>query len=252
MAKSGGLGDRLLVAGYDLSGDIGSLDSAHGGPAAMDVTDITQSAISRLGGLRDGGMEFTSYFDPAANASHARFSSLPRTDVIATYLRGTTLGNTAASCSAKQISYDGTRGADGSFTFKVQAQANGYGLEWGTQLTAGLRTDTGATNGTSVDFGTGSTLFGAQAYIQITAFSGTDATLLIQTSTDNGAGDAFAEPGSGFSHVVVGGSVPYAVRISSGVTTIERYVRVATVTTGGFSSLIFSVMVVRNDTSVVF
>jgi hypothetical protein len=33
---------------------------------------------------------------------------------------------------------------------------------------------------------------------------------------------------------------------------IERYVRVATVTTGGFSNLIFSVAVQRNDTLTVF
>ena len=38
MAKQGGLGDRLFVGGYNLSGDIGSVQRIAGGPAALDVT----------------------------------------------------------------------------------------------------------------------------------------------------------------------------------------------------------------------
>jgi hypothetical protein len=150
MAKQTGLGDNCYVAGYDLSGDIGSLGRIGGGPAALEATGINKSAFERLFGLRTGSIEFNSYFNPSTNASHDTLSNLPTSDVIVTYCRGTTLGNPSACLVGKQINYDGTRGADGSFTFAVNALSNGYGIEWGRQLTAGKRTDTAATNGSAV------------------------------------------------------------------------------------------------------
>jgi hypothetical protein len=52
-------------------------------------------------------------------------------------------------------------------------------------LTAAPRTDTTATNGTSYDFGTGSTAFGLQAYLQVLSFTGTSCTIKLQESSDN-------------------------------------------------------------------
>ena len=123
------------------------------------------------------------------------------TDVTVTYCRGTSIGDHAACLVSKQINYDGTRGQDGSFTFGVQAQANGFGLEWGNLLTAGKRTDTSATNGTGFDT-TASASFGWQAYLQVFAFTGTDVTVKIQDSADNAtfadlSGAAFASVASG-------------------------------------------------------
>lgn len=112
-------------------------------------------------------MEFTSYFNPASGEIHSRLKTLPYTDVHLYYARGTTLGNPAACMVAKQINYDGTRGDDGDFKFAVQAQANGFGLEWGQQLTAGRRTDTGATSGTGVEVGMSS-----EDYVQLPGTSG--------------------------------------------------------------------------------
>lgn len=248
MAKQSGLGDNFYLHGYDLSGDINSLGTISGGNSPIDVTGINKSAYERIGGRRDGNIEFTSYFNPAADQAHPRLSSLPSTDVHLYYARGTTLGNPAACLVAKQINYDGTRGDDGDFKFGVQAQANGFGLEWGRQMTAGKRTDTTATNGSSVDFGTGSTTFGLQAYLQVFSFTGTSVTVTIQESSDDGSGDAFAN--------VTGGSFTAATgvtaeRIATSATqTVERYLRV--VTTGTFSNAVFAVMVVRNDTATVF
>jgi hypothetical protein len=250
MAKQAGLGDNLYVAGYDLSGDVGSLGNIAGGPAALDVTAIDKSAMERIGGVRDGRIEFSAFFNDAAGRAHPRLSSLPTANVIVTYYRGTTLGNPAAALVAKQINYDGNRGDDGSLTFAVEALGNGYGLEWGQSLTAGKRTDTGATNGTGVDFGTGSTNFGLQAYLQVFAFTGTDVTIKLQESSDNGA-DAYADvTGGGFTQVTSG---PTSERIATANNlTVERFLRAVTVTTGGFSSLTFAVVAVRNDTAVAF
>jgi hypothetical protein len=249
VAKQSGLGDNCFVAGYDLSGDVGSLSKIGGGPKPLVVTAINKSAFERIGGIRDGGLEYMAFFNDATGQAHPRLSTLPRTDQIVTYCRGTTLGNPAAACVAKQLNYDGTRGADGSFTFTVQALANAYGLEWGRQLTAGKRTDTAATNGTPVDF-TASSAFGLQAYLHVTSFVGTDATIKIQESSDNGA-DAYADvTGGGFTQVTSG---PTSQRIAtSAVLSVERYLRVVTTTSAGFTSLVFSVTVMRNLTATAF
>lgn len=242
--KSSGLGDGLHIAGFNASGDIQQLGAVGGGPALLDVTGIDKSAHERIGGLRDGRIEMTTFFnsDPVNGATHEKLSALPRTDVILTYCRGTTLGGAAASLVAKQIGYDPTRGTDGSLTFGVAAQANGYGIEWGQQLTAGVRTDTAATNGTAIDT-TASASFGAQAYLQVFSFTGTDATITIQDSADN---TTFANvTGLSFTQVT---AAPASQRIAtSNTATIRRYVRVVTTTTGGFTSLAFAVNFVKNQ-----
>jgi hypothetical protein len=247
VAKTGGLGDAFFIAGYDMSGDIGSI-SLSGGPATLDVTGIDKSAHERIGGLRTGSMSWKAFFNPALAGTHDKLAALPTSDVICTYARGTTLGNPSACQVSKQINYDGTRGDSGEFTFAVEAQCNGFGLEWGLQLTAGKRTDTTATNGTSVDFGTGSTAFGLQAYLHVFSFTGTSVTVKLQESSDNGAGDAFTDvTGGGFTAATGVTSQRIATSASQ---TVERYLRV--VTTGTFSSAVFAVTVVRNDTAVSF
>lgn len=247
MAKQSGLGDNLFVHGYNLSGDIQSLGEIGGGPALLDVTSIVKSAMERIGGLRDGRMNATSFFNPATDQAHDRFSTLPYTDVILTYCRGTTLGNPAASLNAKQANYDMTRANDGALTAAVNGEGQGYGLEWGKQLTAGQRTDTTATNGTGVDF-SASTSFGLQAYLHVFAFTGTSVTVKLQESSDNGAGDAWADV-TGGAFAAASGITAERIQTARNLT-VERYLRV--VTTGTFSNAVFAVMVNKNDTSTVF
>lgn len=250
MGKQTGLACGLLVAGYVLSNDIGAVSDLGGGPTPLAVTGIDKSAFERIGGVRDGRMNLNAFFNDAAGQAHPRLSTLPTADVILTFLFGSTLGNPAAALNAKQSNYDGTRGTDGALTFDVQALGNAYGLEWGKQLTAGVRTDTGATNGTGVDFGTGSTTFGLQAYLQVTAFTGTDATIKLQESSDNGSGDAFTDvTGGGFTTVT--GITSQRIATSTALT-VERYLRAVTTTSGGFSSLSFNLVVNRNDTATSF
>ncbi|MFJ4682058.1 hypothetical protein [Streptomyces sp. NPDC088789] len=244
MAKTSGLGDNLHIAGFNASGDIQALGAIGGGPALLNFTGIDKGAYERKGGLRDGRFEMTTFFnpDPLNGATHETLSALPRTNVILTYCRGTILGNPAASLVSKQIGYDPSRGDDGMLTFAVSAQANGYGIEWGRQLTGGVRTDTAATNGTGIDT-TASAAFGGQAYLQVFEFTGTDATVTIQDSADN---VTFADvTGLKFSQITAG---PTSERIAIGNTaTIRRYVRAATVTTGGFGLLSFAVNFIKNE-----
>ncbi len=252
MAKQSGLGDQLYVGGNDLSGDTGSVGAVGGGASALDVTGINKSAFERIGGKRDGRIEFSSWFNPAAGQAHPVLSALPTTDVLVSYLHGTTLGGPAASVLGKQVGYDPTRGGDGALTIAVQAVANGSGLEWGRTLTAGKRTDSGATNGATLDFGAtiGQTLFGAQAYLHVFAFTGTDATIVIQDSTS----DFSAVTLLTFTEVATLGGANKAERIetASRTETVDRYVRVATTTSAGFSDLVFTVQIVKNETATVF
>jgi hypothetical protein len=181
--KQSGLGDQFAFGGYLIGGDVQALTIAS--PIAMlDVTDITQSAHQRLPGLRDGSIEITTYLDPAAGAAHAALSPLTRSDVIETYFRGQGLGNPACCLQALQLDYDPTRGNDGSLTQKVTSQGDGYGMEWGLQVTPGFRTDTAATNGTSLN-NSASTAWGGQAYLQAVALTGTNVTVTVQHAPDN-------------------------------------------------------------------
>lgn len=242
MAKQSGLGDNLYISGYDLSGDTGSLSSIGGGPAVLDVTGIDKSGMERIGGVRDGRIEFTSWFNPSAGQEHVVLSTLPTADRLVTYMRGTTLGNPAAALMAKQINYDPTRGQDGSLSEGVSTLANGFGLEWGINLTAGKLQHTSATAGTSVDNGAASA-FGLQAYLHVFSFTGTSCTVALQESSDDAVGDAFADVTAGvFTAATAIGSERI---VTAGDAAIERYLRINT--TGTFSECTFAVVVVRNN-----
>ncbi len=252
MAKSTGLGDNFFVGGYDLSGDTASLSNIGGGPEALEVTGIDKSAVERIGGLRTGGMSWSSWFNKDAKQQHVALSPLPTTDVQVMYFRGTTLGNAAAACVAKQINYDPTRGADGSLTFDVDVESNGFGLEWGTMVTPGIETDTAAADGTGVENAAqASTNFGLQAYLQTFDFTGTDVTVKLQESSDDGA-DAYADiTGGGFTQITSGDQHTERLATATNLT-VEQFVRAITITTGGFSAFEFAVMFVRNEAVPVF
>lgn len=298
--KGSGLGDDLWFGGYHIGGDTQAYNIASP-TGVQDVTDITQSAHSRLLLTRDGSIDWTSYFDKAAGAAHAALSPQGAADDIITVLcGGHAIGGEAACLNAKQLNYDPSRSATGELTIKVQGQGNGFGLEWCKQLTAGLRTDTTGTNGATFDtaggattpavpattvaaanpsstlatvvvtggtvtnvavngvsVGTGDgtytvppggtialtysvaptwtwtwqTLFGAQAYLQATALTGSTATVTVQHSPDNATWTTLAT----FAAVT---SAPQAQRVTvSNTTTVQRYLRA--ITTGTFTGFAF-------------
>jgi hypothetical protein len=247
MPKVSGLGDNFYLDGYDLSGDTSALGSLATPINPIEVTGIDKSAIERLAGLRDGNMEWVSYFNPAALQAHAALSPLPTTDRIASYFHNPAIGSPAFSMIGKQVGYDPTRADDGALTFAVTASSNAYAAEWGQQLTAGKVVITGAGAQASIDgnnYGTsGTTNFGLQAYLHVFAFTGTSATVTIQSSTDDGAGDAFTNVTGAAFTAATGRTFE---RIQTGRTqAVERYLRASVA--GTFSSFTFAVMVVRNS-----
>jgi hypothetical protein len=314
MAKASGLGDNFYIGGYDLSGDVASIDKISGPTALLEATTIKQLAEARLPGKRDGVMQFTTLFNntgttntpavpattvnqtnvnawpvfvtitggtitsvkvngvqvgttagtyavPAGQpisityssaptwawsgvlAEHNALSSLPRTDEIATYLRGTAQGNVAASCKGLQLNYDPTRDNTGQLTMQVEVDADGFGVEWGYQLTPGLRADTAATVGAAYDdtTGSGGTAFGAQAYLNLVALVGTNVDVSITHSTTSGGTYTSLMDFGSLSAI---GSARQSV---SNITTVNEFLKV--VTTGTFTYAQFAVVFVRNKTA---
>ena len=145
MTIQSGIGDRFYVAGYDLSGDVASIDTLSTPVALLDRTNITQAAMDRMTGLRDASFSFTTYFDAEEDGAHDVLSALPTTDVMALYTRGLGIGVPGLIVpTAKQIGYDPTRGQDGSLTMSVQvnakrfAGAGDYPARWGEMITNGV------------------------------------------------------------------------------------------------------------------
>lgn len=243
MAKSNGLGDQLFVDGNDLSGDIGVITRIASPQGVLEVPGINATAMERLYSHHDGVIEFNSFFNDAAAHEHLILRGKSAgVDRQAVYFRGSAIGNVGAALVCKQINYDPNRGADGSLISAIQCLGNLYGLDWGYQLTAGKRTDTTATNGSSLDNAAASAT-GLVAYSQVFSVTGTSVTVKIQESSDNGGGDAFGDIVS-FA-AVAGAAVGFERKALAALTTaVERYLRV--VTTGTFSNAVFAVLVSRS------
>lgn len=246
MPKQSGLRSNIYVDGYDVSGDYQAINQMNGGPAVIVTTGIDKEAPERIGGKRDGNLNATTHFNPDTGRSHPVLKAMPLTDRVISYFH--LQSGETFSLVAKQGNYDPTLAADGALTCAVNAMANGYGTEWGNALTDGPVTHTAADEEASVDFAA-ATSFGAQAWLHKFAFSGTDVTVKIQDSADN---SSWADLTAGaFTQITT--TTPSAQRIQTARNaTVRRYLRVVTVTTGGFSSLTFAVTVTKNKTEVLF
>lgn len=248
MAKQGGMGDHFYVDEFDLSGDVGSLGNAGGGPNLSEVTAIDKSAVERIGLLLDGRLSFQSWFNPTATVgaegSHAVLKTRPTADRIVTYTIGAAIGAPAASLVSKQTNYDGTRGADASYSHSVDAQANAFSLEWGIQQTAGKQSITVATNNASIDNGA-ATAFGAASYVHLISFTGTDIFIGYDHSTDNAVGDPFAAIEAGALEAAFTAVGKQRLDTTS-TATIKRYTRLYA--SGTFTQATFVVNFVRYET----
>ncbi|HEX4713780.1 MAG TPA: hypothetical protein VH164_02520, partial [Ktedonobacteraceae bacterium] len=81
MAKQSGLGDNFYVGGYDLSGDVASIDKISAPIGMIEATAVKQVAEARLYGQRDATMQFTSYFE---NTGTTNTPSVPASTTPAT------------------------------------------------------------------------------------------------------------------------------------------------------------------------
>jgi len=231
VAKQSGIGQRLYAHGYDLSGDVGAINTFRMGQAALDVTAIDKDAYERIHGLGDGELTFATWFNTSALQEHAALSTLPTTDRLCMWLTGTTRGDAALCITGKQVNYDWTRGADGALAGSVQVIASaGYPPEPARLLTERI-THASATNVAGIDGGA-SSASGGVGYLQHFSASSGTVGYIIQDSADNVS----------FATILTFTSVatpwaPTAQRVEiSG--TVRRYVRAST--TGTFSNASFA------------
>lgn len=245
MGKETGLGNQLYLDGYDLSGDTNAISKISKAINLLEMTGIDKSAVERKAGQLDGGIDWVSFWNPT-NAHTALDDITTKADRVASFFHRSALAVPACSIVCKQTDYAPNRANDGALLADVSTVANSFWLDWGLACTAGKRTDTAATNGTGVDFTNwgGGNSFGLQAYLQVFSFTGTSCTVKLQGSSDDGAGDAYAD--------ITGGAFTAATgRTSQRIETsrtqaIENWVRV--VTTGTFSECTFAVHVTANAT----
>lgn len=247
MAKRSGMGNFLVVDTFDASGDINSLPRISGSMTTQDVPNITQEGQARIGLLHDGAIDWMAYWNPgvAANDAHNIYSTLPTVDRGLTFGISKTLGASAASMVGKQINYDGSRGADGSFTFSLNALANGYGLQWGELVTSGILSLAASDEEPSIDNGA-SSAHGAQLYLNVLSFTGTSVFIGMDHSTDNAGADPFAAIASGALESEVTAAGTFRKATAAG-TTIKRYVRLYA--SGTFSEVTFVANFVRNESA---
>lgn len=247
MAIRTGIGWKLYIHGYDVSGDVGAIDSMTMGTATQDITNLTSGAMARLALLKDAEVSFTVFFNDTALAQFAALSTLPRTDVLAYVCAGTTAGDPVFAISAKQVNYDWTRNADGSLVGKVQLiGAAALPLEVGKLLTAtGRVTHASATDATGIDGAAQSTV-GAVGFLQhFSAASGTvEYDLEDSADSTNGVDGSWANL-LAFADVATP-YTPIGQRVAVNGT-VERWTRAST--NGTFTTAVFSMAIRRRATN---
>lgn len=243
--KQTGIGDRLLVAGYDISGDVGAVSRIGSSSEVLDVTAISAAARERVYGIADGEISFSAFWNAAPAGEHQVLRAKGAGRIV-TYLRGTGLGAPAACMDAAQVSYDLTREAGGALTASIQCLARERAIDWGVQLTPGGRTDASAASGAGVDNGQ-STATGWAAYLHVLALGSGAPTVVIEQSDDGGGSDPWAAlPGATFTGLAAGNA--YLLRSASLTAPVKRWLRV--VSSGTFSGLTYVVAFSRSPVEV--
>ena len=183
MAKKSGLAQQLFQGIYDLSGDVSAISSWSTPVGVLDITGINKSANERIQGVVSGNLSYNVFFNDAAGAAHLA-SRGPPTSTVLTWAMGATVGDVAGMVVGLATSYDGTRAADGMITFDIEQLSNSTPPVWGVMLTPGLKTDTSAANGATLDQGAQTTA-GAEAILHVTSFTGERYVRVISAGTFN-------------------------------------------------------------------
>lgn len=242
MAKQSALGANLFLGVYDLSGDVGAIQSISSPRGVFGVTGINASAEERILGRRDGNLAFSGFWNTTSGQIFDALSAMPSTDVLATVAIPASgafaVGDVGCAINGKQINFDPTFGEDGSLAVTTEIKANGSALEWGRLLTAGKATiGTGTVNQTGIDHGAQTTT-GWAAYLHVISLaSGTMGVKLADSTDDNTYNDL---TGGAFTSVTGATSQRIAGSVSA---TVERYVRLTT--TGTHGAAVMAVLFVR-------
>lgn len=251
MAKISGLSTRIFTQGFDLSGDVSAIQTIEASQQPLEVPTLDSQAMKRIGGVLDGKISASAWFDPGtlpldafpptADSEHAPYAwtaaaSLPSTDRLVMVPLGVAIGDSVAMLNAKQATFNVARAPGSAISATADFQANDYGLEWGVMLTAGKQTDASAANSTSIDGLAASASLGASAQCQVFSVATGTVVPVAQDSADDAAFAAIT--GLTFTGVATAGA-PTAERLETSATLqIRRYRRCAS--TGTFTNAVIA------------
>ena len=240
MAKKTGLAQKFYVHGYDLSGDVGAINTCRTGVALLDTTAIEETQHTRLQGLSDGEISFAPFFNDATAQEHLALKALLTTDRLVMYLTGPTRGDAAACLTALQVSYGWNRGADGALLGTVQALSNADPVEWCELLVAKV-THSSATDETGIVNSVQTTKGGVGFLQHFSAASGTVEYDIEDSSDSTNGVDGIWANLLAFSDVSTPWSqIAQRVEVTG---TVEKWVRAST--NGTFTTAVFAMAFFR-------
>lgn len=236
--KTAALEDGLYVSGYDLSGDVGAIDKMTATIGEMNATGLNMKARERLQLLGDGELSFRYYFtgdtsDSGSVHAHKRLRSMSGAR-LATYFNGTVADNLAIGVEGRQFTHDLNRADSGALLGAVSIKPDA-----GTPLLVGRAlvrdsTQTGVASGVVLDLGASHGILGMVAHIQVTAFTGTNATMLLQGDDNSG----MSTPTTYGTFTTITGRTSQALAVASAP---ERYIRWRISAVTALTSITFSI-----------
>lgn len=235
MAFVHGKDSGVFVAQFDLSGDFTQYDFTKE-IQAVDITTLGNSDRVYLAGLHSGKISIQGVFNDATDKSDEEFTNLLGSSAVIT-----ASPTAAAAIGDRAFMVDGfienyqprSPGNDAvRFTSGFQASAGAYT----GQIIHHNNQESSTGNFASVDGGAQTTA-GATAFLHVTQFSGTNATVTVEDSTDD------AIFGSLVAFTAATGVTSEKVSVTG---TVERYVRIAL--TGTFTTITFVVSFARHLT----
>lgn len=228
-----GIGSKLYLSGFDISAFFKSynIQGQKGTAETSTLADTFQQFVSGLGGAN---VTLDGFYDNSAGGAvvllEAAFGSTVK--VFTVYPQGATLGKLGYGQSGFATSLDAQADIGSAVSINGSLLSN-TGFDMGVSLITPASI-TSAGNGTSIDQAA-ATANGARAYLHVTAFSGTDATIVVADSADD---SSFATIGT-FTQIT---AVNAAQRIAiSGA--VRRYVRYTI--SGTFTSVTFTLLFAR-------
>ena len=224
---------KVYVGGYDLTPYIQGY-SANGTQATAEVSTLADTFQQFLSGLKGGTASLNGIYDPATDrivdSLVAAFASSNKGIMI--FPHGDTLGEKGIGLwgFGTSLTINGDTGSAIMISADLQSN-NGFGF--GVSLHA-LSAVTGAGNGASVDNGA-ATSNGGESLLLVTAFTGTDATIVAADSADDSSFATIA------THTqVTAGKVTDRQTVAGAV---RRYLRYTI--SGTFTSITFAMLFIR-------
>lgn len=224
---------RSLVGEFDLSGMFTNTVFTKR-RQNVNVTTHTKDDLEYLSGLGDGQVAFQGLFDPAVAASDPVLATVSdgSTRPVTTSPQGASaIGQRAHMLNGRQGSYSPRSSVQDAVRIESGQAADG-GAHGGVILHP-LTARTAVASFASVD-GAAQSLLGLVAHLHVTAFTGTNAVVIIQDSADD---TAWAD----LITFTTATGVTYQRATAAG--TVERYLRVDL--SGTFTSITFAVAAAR-------